>query len=138
MTLTHIHPPPPSLLTKTELEWLMGKKKVSKVYEYRIRCDIKKKLQVFQTSELPLLIQNGFLDELSVFTQLSANTQSNVEQFPLENNRNSNENRPLPTKSGALGGNTGVIPHFRSRDLFLTKETLYQAELPRHKGNFTI
>ena len=44
-----------SLLTKTELEWLMGKKKVSKVYEYRMRSDIKKKLQIFQQSELPLL-----------------------------------------------------------------------------------
>ena len=59
----------------------MGKKKVSKVYEYRIRSDIKKKLQIFQALELPLLIQNGFLNELCVFTQLSANTQSNIEQL---------------------------------------------------------
>jgi len=40
-----------ALLTTTELEWLRGKKKVSKVYQYRIRSDIKKKLQVFQVSE---------------------------------------------------------------------------------------
>ena len=76
----------PSLLNKTELEQLMGKKKVSKVYEYRIRSDIKEKLQIFHTSELPLLIQNGFLIELSVFTQLIANIQSIVEQLLLENN----------------------------------------------------
>ena len=128
-----IHRPTPSLLTKTELEWLMGKKKVSKVYEYRIRCDIKKKLQIFQTSELPLLVQNGFIHELSVFSQLSANTQNNSTELSLANNHNTNENHPLPTKSIALGGNSRMFPHFWTRDLFLTKETLYQAELPRHR-----
>ena len=50
-----------SILTNAELEWLIGKKKVSKVYEYRIKSDIKKKLQIFQRLELPLLAQNGFL-----------------------------------------------------------------------------
>jgi hypothetical protein len=65
-----------SILTTSELEWLTGKKQVSKVYEYRIRSDIKKKLQLFQKFELPLLAQKGFLNDLSVFTQkLSANTQ---------------------------------------------------------------
>lgn len=65
-----------SILTNSELEWLTGKKKVSKIYEYRIKSDIKKKLRIFRQSELPLLAQNGFLNELSVFTQkLSANTQ---------------------------------------------------------------
>jgi hypothetical protein len=96
--LTDIHPPTPSLLTKTELEWLMGKKKVSKADEYRIRSDIKKKLQMFQTLELPLLIQNGFLNELSVFTQPSANTQSNIEQLSLEKNHISTDNHHLPYK----------------------------------------
>ena len=56
-----------SILTTSQLEWLTGKKKVSKIYEYRIRSDIKKKLQIFQKSELPLLAKNGFLNELSVF-----------------------------------------------------------------------
>ncbi len=64
-----------SILTNSEFEWLTGKKKISKIYEYRIRSDIKKKLQIFQQLELPLLSQSGFLNDLSVFTQLSANTQ---------------------------------------------------------------
>jgi hypothetical protein len=69
-------------MTSTELEWLRGKKKVSKVYQYRIRSDIKKKLQVFQLSELPLLAQNGFINELSANTQ---NTRSTV-QLSSKNN----------------------------------------------------
>jgi len=36
---------------------------------------ISKKLQIFLRSEMPLLVLNGFLNELSVFPQLSANTR---------------------------------------------------------------
>jgi len=71
-----------ALLTKTELEWLMDKKKVSKVYEYRMRSDIKKKLQTFQQLELPLLLEKGFLADWSKYTQLSANTQKIHRNFP--------------------------------------------------------
>ena len=71
----------PALLTKTELEWLQHKIRVSKVYEYRIKSDIKKKLQTFQQFELPLLKKNGFIssatDCLSAYTQnLSSNPQN--------------------------------------------------------------
>ncbi|MFL6358989.1 MAG: hypothetical protein ACJ72V_06570 [Nitrososphaeraceae archaeon] len=70
----------PALLTKTELDWLQHKIKVSKVYEYRLRSDIKKKLGTFRQLELPLLMKNGFIssnDDLSAYTQsLSANPQS--------------------------------------------------------------
>ena len=68
----------PALLTKTEIAWLLGKVQVSKLYEYRIRSDIKKKLQTFQEIELPLLIEKGFVSENNV---LSANPQ-------LENSNN--------------------------------------------------
>ncbi|MFL6413881.1 MAG: hypothetical protein ACJ71K_21895 [Nitrososphaeraceae archaeon] len=70
----------PALLTKTELDWLQHKIKVSKVYEYRLRSDIKKKLDTFRQLELPLLMKNGFIssnDDLSAYTQsLSANPQT--------------------------------------------------------------
>jgi hypothetical protein len=71
----------PALLTKTERDWLQHKIKVSKVYEYRLKSDIKKKLQRFQQLELPLLMKSGFISstnsDLSVYTQiLSANPQS--------------------------------------------------------------
>ena len=59
-----------ALLTKTELEWLLGKIQVSKVYEYRIKSDIKKKLQIFQQLELPLLMEKGFISPSNNNTSL--------------------------------------------------------------------
>jgi hypothetical protein len=111
----------PALLTKTELDWLQHKIKVSKVYEYRLKSDIKKKLQTFQQLELPLLMRNGFIssaNDLSIYTQsLSANPQR-VES-------SSRARIQLSQKKQALAG-------IWTRDLCLTKATLYQAELPRH------
>jgi hypothetical protein len=34
----------PSLLTNTELEWLLGLKQVSKSFEYKIKSTLKKKI----------------------------------------------------------------------------------------------
>jgi hypothetical protein len=65
-----------ALLTNTELEWLLGRIKVSKQYEYRIKSDIRKKVKIFQELELPILLHSGFTINLSPFTQdLSANPQ---------------------------------------------------------------
>jgi hypothetical protein len=68
-----------ALLTRIEIEWLLGNAQVSKVYEYRIKSDIKRKLKTFQRLELPLLQKHGYtLDLLSLPTNpqnLSANPQ---------------------------------------------------------------
>jgi hypothetical protein len=68
-----------ALLTKTELEWLLGRIKISKQYEYRIKSDIRKKLKIFQELELPTLLKSGLVNNernTSPFTQdLSANPQ---------------------------------------------------------------
>jgi hypothetical protein len=107
----------PALLTKTELEWLRGDIKVSKVYEYRIKSDIKKKLQTFQQLELPLLMRNGFISsngDLSAYTQnLSANPQSlespNKARIELLKSKEGSLGRdldpgPLPYQGNALPG----------------------------------
>jgi hypothetical protein len=60
-----------ALLTNSERQWLTGKKKVSKIYEYRIKSNIKKKIEILRQIELPLLLKHGFINDLSVFTQLS-------------------------------------------------------------------
>jgi hypothetical protein len=52
----------PALLTRTEIEWLLGRKQVSKSYEYFMRNSIKSKLKTFTDLELPLLIKNDYLD----------------------------------------------------------------------------
>jgi hypothetical protein len=52
-----------ALLTKTELEWLMRNRPLSKSFEYKNKSMIKKKVDRFLKYELPLLIQNKILDK---------------------------------------------------------------------------
>jgi hypothetical protein len=92
-----------SILTTSELEWLTGNKQVSKIYEYRIRSDIKKKILIFQQLELPLLEQHGFLKDLSIFTQLSANTQISKNQLSIKENNNLNGDNHLYCENQSLG-----------------------------------
>jgi hypothetical protein len=53
----------PALLTRIEIEWLLGKIKVSKTYQYRIKSDIRQKIRTFSELELPLLIEKGIIDK---------------------------------------------------------------------------
>ena len=50
-----------SLLSKTELEWLLGKKHLFGSYNRKIKSQIKKKLETFEKFELPLLIEKGLI-----------------------------------------------------------------------------
>jgi hypothetical protein len=45
----------PSLLTKSEIDWLSGKTHVSKSYEYKMKSTIKSKLKALSEFELPLI-----------------------------------------------------------------------------------
>ena len=59
----------PALLTRTELDWLLGNKSnISNSHQYKIKSEIKKKLKILTTLELPLLEKVGiFSEELTVF-----------------------------------------------------------------------
>ena len=48
------------LLSKTELQWLLGDIKVSKSFEYKIKSRIKRKIQTLTELELPLLVKKNF------------------------------------------------------------------------------
>ena len=50
----------PALLTRTELEWLNGTKQVSESFEWKIKSEIKRKLRILETLELPLLREHEF------------------------------------------------------------------------------
>ena len=76
----------PALLTRTEIEWLLNNVKISKEYEYRIKCDIKKKVKTFTEFELPLLIRKRIIEslDLSKYTQnLRANAQINDQDLSV-------------------------------------------------------
>ena len=53
----------PSLLTKTEIDWLSGKAHLSKSYEYKIKSIIKSKLKALSEFELPLILNSGLFPE---------------------------------------------------------------------------
>jgi hypothetical protein len=119
----------PALLTRTEIEWLLGNAQVSKGYEYRIKSDIKRKLKTFQQLELPLLQKHGYtLDLLS----LTANPQ----------NLSANPQAPDTLVAKNVQSEGGVKNHevkgqkaldgIRTHDLRFTKPSLCQAELLGH------
>jgi hypothetical protein len=53
----------PSLLTKTEIDWLSGKAHLSKTYEYKVKSIIKSKLKALSEFELPLILNSGLFPE---------------------------------------------------------------------------
>jgi hypothetical protein len=50
-----------ALLTRSEFEWLSGKRQLSKHYERKMRAVLNKKLQTWEQLERPLLEAHGFL-----------------------------------------------------------------------------
>jgi hypothetical protein len=52
---------PPALLTLSELEWLLGKRQLSKSYERKMRAVLNRKLRTWEELERPLLEAQGFL-----------------------------------------------------------------------------
>jgi hypothetical protein len=107
-----------ALLTKSELEWLLGNTHVSKGYERRIRFSIRNKIQTLREFELPLLIDKGFITNNLTITAgcNGVTTDCNVKK----------------PDSPSFLQNRGALAGIWTRDLCLTKATLYQAELPRH------
>jgi hypothetical protein len=115
----------PALLTKTELEWLNGNIQLSYAYQRKIKSDIKKKIRILQELELPLLIEKGFIPQP---TAVMANCNT------VTANCNNDATGKKPNSSSFLQ-NKKALAGIWTRDLCLTKATLYQAELPRHNTN---
>jgi hypothetical protein len=63
----------PSLLTKTEIDWLSGKAHLSKTYEYKIKSIIKSKLKALSEFELPLILNSGLFPEAANITTIFKN-----------------------------------------------------------------
>jgi hypothetical protein len=50
----------PSFLTKSELDWLLGKNfTISKSHQYKMKSSIRRKWRIFLNLELPLLEKSG-------------------------------------------------------------------------------
>jgi hypothetical protein len=61
-----------ALLTRTELEWLTGgTKNISKSFQYKMKSIIRRKIQIINEIELPLILRSGLFPDLnfaSIFT----------------------------------------------------------------------
>jgi len=123
------------LLTQTERDYLNGTREFTKPQQRYIRCRLKKKLRLLGDELQHIGIPIG--------SSVAANTSG------VAAGCNGPENglalvaqpgRALPggcnnsNEKEALGGIPGTFRRFRTRDLYLTKVTLYQAELPRQSN----
>jgi len=50
-----------ALLTRSEIEWLLGNRQLSKSYERKMRAVLNKKVRTWEHLERPLLEAHGFL-----------------------------------------------------------------------------
>ncbi len=71
----------PALLTRTEIDWLLGKIVVSKSYEYKIKSSIKSKLKTLNELEIPLLIDKGLISPSPELTTNCKNLTANGKEF---------------------------------------------------------
>ena len=74
----------PSLLTKTEIEWLSGKTHLSKSYEYKIKSIIKRKLKALSEFELPLILNSALFPEaanLAIFKNHNEDTSKTSSDY---------------------------------------------------------
>jgi hypothetical protein len=119
-------------LSKAERDYLLGKDQASHDYVC-VKSRLNKKLKVFVDQELPLLLGNGYLSDIAEFRNIAVirNTSKALVAQP---------GRGLPLieckngKKESLGGDLDPRPLPLGSRLFepyLTKVTLYQAELPR-------
>ena len=62
-----------SLLTRKEKEWLLGRVQVSNTTRRDLKYRIRKKLEIFQNQEVPLLMQSGFFEDYKDYNLMSSN-----------------------------------------------------------------
>ena len=122
----------PAILTRAEAEWLLGKKNVSKAYEYKLKSEINRKLRTFISLEYPLLAERGFSLTISskdlTISSKDLTISSKVGGASMVAQPGSSEgavNHETTYEKQALGG-------IRTHGLGFTKPSLYQAELLWH------
>jgi hypothetical protein len=119
----------PSLLTKTEIDWLLGKTHLSKTYEYKVKSIIKSKLRALYEFELPLILESGLFPEaanLAIFkdhNEAASKTTSDCSNLGIKED----EEKPWPGfGDGELNSDTAhaALVRQRSRVQILAKASL--------------
>jgi hypothetical protein len=116
-------------LSRAEWNYLTANSEISEDYNRVIKSRLQKKLSVFVNQELPILIEKRYLD-VTKFRNVTEKCNTLVAQpgralrkCEIENNEKRSLGGDLDPGPLPLGG--------RLFEPYLTKVTLYQAELPR-------
>jgi hypothetical protein len=64
-------------LSKAEFDYLTANRQFSDDYGYTIKCRLHKKIELFASKELPLLIRQGYLD-LTEFCKIIENCKESI------------------------------------------------------------
>ncbi len=109
----------PSLLTKTEIDWLSGKTHLSKSYEYKIKSIIKSKLKALSEFELPLILNSGLFPEeaanLTIFknyTEAISKTSTDYSNLSIKEDE---ENPGMGFGEGELNSDNAYASLVRQR-----------------------
>ncbi len=98
-----------SLLSKSEIQFLQGQKKVSKSYEYKLKSILKKKLAKLVDNELPLLSSLSSNLDLTKFGKV--NKDYSTKHDLTENSKVKNlDVLPKPVQRSNLSNNTFRSP----------------------------
>jgi len=107
-----------ALLTKTELEWLSGRtQNISKSFEYKMKSNVRKKVQIFNQIELPLILRCGLFPPANELHSPPANyylPQEEKAHVETEEEFSRNDNSSLG-KAKVMGPNPSQgLPLFRN------------------------
>ena len=69
------------LFSKSEINYILNCKVLSKSFEYKIKSTIKRKINKLLYFELPLLIENGLIEK-QMIESLISNTSINIDMLP--------------------------------------------------------
>ena len=133
----------PALLTRAEIDWLLGNKEVSKLYKRKIRHSINKKIETLTELEIPLLMHRGF----NVTTYSNAVTTggnaagqeehnlvgSGVANPELKSSKVVSDKKDIGAGSGTFAHSTSIEQNFEPTCPFghgISNPTPYQARRP--------
>ena len=66
------------LLSNSEFEYLLNKKKISKSFGYKIKSQLKRKISLFLEKEFPLLLQSGLVTSNDLLHFINYNNCPNL------------------------------------------------------------
>jgi hypothetical protein len=119
-------------LSNAERDYLLGKEQANHDYVC-VRSRLNKKLRRFVDQEMPLLLEEGYLSDIAEFRNI-ADSRNSSNALVAQPGRELPSREIENNEKRSLGGDLDPRPLPLGSRLFepyLTKVTLYQAELPR-------